>query len=70
MKKGDRLRVETPSGAGCGDPLTRDVAVVLADIQDDRITPEHARRYYGVCVREGVVDLVHTRDLRRGVTRS
>src|SRR6185503_6821138 len=34
FKKGDLLRIETPSSAGYGDPLLRDPAAVAADVLD------------------------------------
>ncbi|MEO8302760.1 MAG: hydantoinase B/oxoprolinase family protein [Betaproteobacteria bacterium] len=64
VKKGDQLRIETPSGAGYGEPLTRDVEGVLADIRDGRITPEQAQRQYGVSTIDGVIDAARTRELR------
>jgi N-methylhydantoinase B len=64
VEKGDQIRIETPSGAGYGDPLARDVASVLADIKDGRITPEHARREYGVSTVDGTLDEGATRVLR------
>jgi N-methylhydantoinase B len=45
---GTRVRITTPGGGGIGDPQTRDIAAVLADVVEDRITPERARTVYGV----------------------
>ena len=54
------IRVETPSGAGYGDPLTREPERVLADVIADKVSVEGARRDYGVIVNSGGVDLEAT----------
>lgn len=64
VEKGAQLRIETPSGAGYGDPFARDVRSVLKDIQDGRISPEHAKREYGVSTIDGTLDAVATEALR------
>ncbi len=48
LKKGDLLRVETPGGGGCGDPLERDRELVLRDVMEERISPEAAKSAYGL----------------------
>jgi N-methylhydantoinase B len=58
------IRVETPSGAGYGDPLERDPARVLADVVADRVSVEGARRDYGVVLDRDGVDLEGTENLR------
>jgi N-methylhydantoinase B len=58
------IRVETPSGAGYGDPLTREPERVLADIIADRVSVEGARRDYGVVLNAEGVDLEGTRATR------
>jgi N-methylhydantoinase B len=35
---------------GWGDPFTRDPARVLHDVREEKITPEYARREYGVAI--------------------
>jgi N-methylhydantoinase B len=50
------VRVETPSGAGYGNPLKRDSARVRADVISGKVSAEAARREYGVILREGCVD--------------
>ncbi|MBM3572484.1 MAG: hydantoinase B/oxoprolinase family protein [Alphaproteobacteria bacterium] len=42
------IRHTTAGGGGYGNPLARDVALVLADLQDGRVTAEAAARDYGV----------------------
>lgn len=48
LLRGATLRIETPSGAGYGDPLRRDFAAVLADLLDERIGVDEAVRVYGI----------------------
>ena len=47
---GDRLVMEVPGGGGHGDPKRRDPALVAADVADGLMSPEQARRDYGVTV--------------------
>jgi N-methylhydantoinase B len=44
----DVIQVMTATGAGWGDPLQRDRALVLQDLKDGYVTPEQAKRYYEV----------------------
>jgi N-methylhydantoinase B len=66
MKAGDVVRVTGPSGAGYGDPLERDPALVLADWLDEIITIEDAERLYGIAIDadRAVVDEARTDGLR------
>lgn len=48
LAHGDLLRMITPSGGGFGDPFLREPDTVLADVRDGLMTPEDARRNYGV----------------------
>jgi len=50
------VRVETPSGAGYGDPLDREPERVLADIVAGKVSAEGARRDYGVVLRDSRPD--------------
>ena len=43
----DRLIVEMPGGAGYGDPVKRDPAMVARDLRDGLISAEAARALYG-----------------------
>ena len=43
-----RLRGDANPGAGYGDPMTRDPELVVEDVRDGRLTPEHAQTVYGV----------------------
>ena len=48
LKRGDVFRHEMSGGGGYGDPLERDPEGVLRDIVEEKVTPEHAEREYGV----------------------
>lgn len=69
LAPGDVLRVISPSGAGRGDPATRDPAAVLRDIEAGRVTVEGARRDYGVVITNGVVQNAETTALRAAMPR-
>lgn len=58
------VRVETPSGAGYGDPLERDPGLVLADVIDGKVSAAAAEREYGVMLAGGAVDEPGTRARR------
>jgi N-methylhydantoinase B len=44
----DVIQVMTATGAGWGDPLQRDPALVQNDLKNGYITPEQAARDYGL----------------------
>ena len=48
---GDVVHVNLPGGGGYGNPLQRDAQRVLWDVIDGYITPEEAKKKYGVAVR-------------------
>jgi N-methylhydantoinase B len=66
LKAGDRVRVGTPGGGGCGDPFERDAQAVLADVKMGYYTTEQAAALFGVAIRDGAVDERATAELRRG----
>ncbi|MEE9262672.1 MAG: hydantoinase B/oxoprolinase family protein [Dehalococcoidia bacterium] len=67
MNAGDKLHIFTPGGGGYGDPLERDLALVLQDVLDARISPSAAEEDYGVVIdlESEAVDLAKTRSLRQ-----
>ena len=65
LEEGDLLRIETPGGAGCGDPFERDPALVLRDVREGRVSLARARSDYGVAIEGGQVNLRETERLRR-----
>ncbi len=50
LASGTRIEMRTGGGGGWGDPQTRDVIAVLADVNSEYISPESALREYGVVV--------------------
>jgi N-methylhydantoinase B len=50
LKAGDVLRREMNGAGGYGDPATRDVGQVLADVREGYVTEAAARDLYGVVV--------------------
>jgi len=67
IKRGQRVRLETPGGGGFGDPLTREPAKVARDVRLGYVSREAAHRDYGVALRDdGAVDETATAGLRRG----
>jgi N-methylhydantoinase B len=63
---GDLLHHVQPGGGGHGDPLERTPQRVLDDVLDEKLSPELARRAYGVAVdpATGTVDVDETHRLR------
>ena len=63
VEVGDLLLYETWGGGGCGDPLERDPALVLFDVEAGLVSEAGARRY-GVVLRNDRVDKEATAALR------
>jgi N-methylhydantoinase B len=66
---GDVISFQQPGAGGYGDPLARDPARVLADVLDDYVSVDAARRDYGVVVVADRVDPLATareREARKG----
>ncbi|MDJ0760690.1 MAG: hydantoinase B/oxoprolinase family protein [Woeseiaceae bacterium] len=66
VKEGDVLYFNTWGGGGWGDPLERDPALVMTDINRGLVSTEGARRY-GVVVADGQVDDGATDKLREEI---
>ena len=56
LKKGDIIRVTTPGAGGYGDPFRRDPEHVLKDVVENKVSPQAAKKEYGVAI---VFDGVH-----------
>lgn len=65
-KPGDIIRVIGPGAGGWGDPLTRPVDQVLADIRKGAVSAERAEADYGVVLCEGILDEAATAARRKG----
>jgi N-methylhydantoinase B len=66
MPAGTLVRWEQASGGGYGDPLERDPAAVLRDLEDEFVTIDEARDHYGVAIDPATmtVDVAGTARLR------
>jgi N-methylhydantoinase B len=65
LKRGDRVTLVTGGGGGFGDPLSRPVEKVSADVLGGYLTADAARRTYCVVISEtGEVDDAGTGELR------
>ena len=62
LRRGDVFRHEMSGGGGFGDPLDRDPERVLRDVVEEKVTPEHAEREYGVVLVEPESDGVRAID--------
>ena len=65
VASGTTIRVETPGGAGYGDPLERDAALVRADVRAGKVSRDAAKEHYGVVLEGGHIDPARTDALRR-----
>ena len=70
MEEGEIVTIITPGAGGWGDPLTRDPEKVLWDVIEEFISPERARKFYGVVVekkgfRRYEINIEQTEDLRK-----
>ena len=66
MHLGDALRLETPGGGGYGDPLERNVELVVEDVRREYYDRPAAARQYGVVMHPTTpeADLQKTAELR------
>ena len=65
VEAGTTVRIETPSGAGFGDPLSRDPERVRSDVLSGKVGGALAKRDYGVVLTAGRVDRDGTAALRK-----
>jgi N-methylhydantoinase B len=67
IRRGQKVRLETPGGGGFGDPATREPARVVRDVEFGYISRVSARRDYGVVLRDdGTLDAEATVKARAG----
>jgi N-methylhydantoinase B len=66
VRRGDVFRHVLAGAGGWGDPYARDPQRVLHDVLEEKLTPEYARREYGVAIDmgRGKVDEYETARLR------
>jgi N-methylhydantoinase B len=67
----DIIVIQTPGGGGIGSPLERDPCLVLKDVQEGFISPERAKKEYGVVVDDNLeVDIEKTTEYRASMIRA
>ncbi len=64
IRRGQRVRLETPGGGGFGDPATRDPERVARDVRLGYVSREAARRDYGVALHDDSLDAAATAKAR------
>ena len=64
MTAGDVVVLQSAGGGGYGDPLRREPARVLEDVEEGYVSREQARELYGVIIVAGAIDAVATDALR------
>ena len=67
LQPGDVIQPQTPGGGGYGNPLERDIALVVRDVQRQYICRDTAQQVYGVLFQGDslAVDMPATQELRR-----
>jgi len=72
ITEGDALHLRSGGGGGFGSPLNRPPGKVLDDVRAGYVTPDSARRYYGVVIDERTmaVDFAATADLRKQIAQA
>ena len=68
VEAGDVLYFNTWGGGGWGDPLKRDAALVLQDVERKLVTEAGAKRY-GVVIKNGKVSEAQTKTLRKNMKK-
>jgi N-methylhydantoinase B len=57
IRKGDSVRIVTTGGGGWGNPLERDVQLVLRDVRNGGVTLQRAKEVYGVVIDEATLEV-------------
>jgi N-methylhydantoinase B len=70
LETGDVVEFATSGGGGFGEPLDREPALVLADVEAGLVSLEQAEQDYGVVIRDGAVDAAATAGMRAHLPRS
>ncbi|OWT71447.1 MULTISPECIES: hydantoinase B/oxoprolinase family protein [unclassified Achromobacter] len=55
LARGETVRIETPGGAGFGDPAARPLEALAEDLRDGLVTEAYARRFYGDALTDGAL---------------
>ena len=70
VRAGEVIRIRTTGGGGWGDPLARDPAAVLCDVQWGKVSEAAARADYGVVIAAGAVDEPATAAARTAIAQA
>jgi N-methylhydantoinase B len=66
IRRGQKVRLETPGGGGFGDPATREPERVVRDVRQGYVSRQAARQDYKVLLYDdGSLDAEATVKLRR-----
>ena len=57
LKKGDTYRLLTQGGGGWGDPLKRDINMVLEDVRNEKVSVKRAKEAYGVVIHPKTLEI-------------
>lgn len=57
MKRGDVIQVTTSGAGGWGNPMERNVDMVLEDVRNEKISVKRARDAYGVVIDEDTLEV-------------
>lgn len=55
LAQGETIRIETPGGAGFGDPAARPLEALARDLRDGLVTEAYARKFYGDALTDGAL---------------
>lgn len=69
VRPGQTMIASSQGGGGLGDPIERDPALVLTDVENGLVSEEGARRDYAVVVKDNAIDEEATEALRRSRRR-
>ncbi len=69
VRSGQTMIASSQGGGGLGDPIERDPAEVLADVQKGLVSVGGARRDYAVVIADSMVDMTATAALRKACRR-
>ncbi len=64
MKRGDVIQITTSGAGGWGNPLERDMNMVLEDVRNEKVSIQRARDAYGIVIDENTLEVDEGRTQR------
>ncbi len=64
LERGDVVRIDSPSGAGFGDPLERSLEAIEQEVEAELLSPERSRSAYGAVFESGKLNAGESGALR------